>query len=362
MSKLLSVSAFTLLLALGAQAAEINGRVTNGTTNQPLAGASVNLIALREQMVPVREGETDSQGRFRFVIDANPNERFLVQVPYRGVIYSQPALFTSGDTITVDLTVFEADAKTSDISVEAHTIFLQPQPDHVQVSEFYLVRNTSQPPRAYAPDSGSFRFALPGTVGDLQVSAGRSDGVSLRQQPQPTGIGNTFRIDFAFKPGESEVQVSYALPLQGNTFDLNLPLVLKSARRHVAVPREGVKLTGKDLTEIQQTQAPQVRVFLAAVEPPASLSLHIEVDPAALEAAAAAAPPPAAEGAAEGQSQVRIVPQPVNAARWYIVALSLIVLFLGLYYLYALEPAPKSADVASSQPGRRRRDESRAHG
>jgi hypothetical protein len=349
------------LVALPAAAAEVTGVVTNGTTGQPVAGQSVSLIALRGQMVPVGEAQTGADGRYRFVVAANPNERFLVQVPFQGVNYSEPALFTGGDTITADIEVFDSHAPAQAVSIEAHTIFLQPQPGHVRVTEFYLTRNSSQPPRTYAPDGGSFRFALPPTVGDLQVSAGRSGGVSLRQSPQPTDKQNVFSIDYAMKPGDTEIQLSYAVPMDGTTLDFQLPLLAQTPRRHVAVPRQGVKVDGVGLTEVQQTQAPQVRVYSVGVQAPNSLSLHMEVDPAALQAAAAA--PAAGEEAPAGEeNQVKILPHPVTQARWYIVALTLLVLSLGLYYLYSLQPALKKSNAASAQPDHGRPGERPARG
>jgi hypothetical protein len=344
---LLSAGALAALFAVPASAAEISGQVTNGTTGQPLPGQFINLLALRGQMVPVRETETDSEGRFRFVVAANPNERFLVQVPYRGVMYSQPALFATGDKVTVNLEVFEADARPRDVVTEAHTIFLQPHRGHVRVTEFFLVKNTSSPPRTYAADEGTFRFTVPGVVGDLQVSAGRAGGASLRQQPQPLEKQNSFAISYAFKPGDTELQISYAVPMADTSIELNLPLTYQAPSRHVAIPRQGVTLQGSGLTEIQQAEIPRARVYSASVEAPGILSLRLEADAAAL--AAAETPSPAAQSAPSGESQVKIVPHPVNRARWYIVALTLIMLSFGLYYLYSIQAAPTGANVASSQ-------------
>jgi len=340
--RIILLSVLGLVSAPTLSALEITGKVTNGTTGQPVANQFVNLMALREQMVPVRETETDSKGRFRFVVDANPNERFMVQVPYRGVLYSRPAMPTSGDTVTADVEVYEIGARPGDVALEAHTIFLEPHRDHVRVMEFFALKNSSRPPRAFYPDGGGFRFALPGVVGDLQVTAGRRGSVSLRQQPQPTAQADIFVIDFALRPGESEIQVSYALPVTGNTFDLRLPLPFPAARRHLAIPKQGVKLEARDLTELEQAQAPQSRVYTVGTKTPGTLALKLTLDPAALEAAQALAPASAeapAEGG-EGGSQVQIVPHPVSQAQWYIVGLTLFVLILGLYYLYSLAPVP----------------------
>jgi len=348
--RLLVTTLLVLSFAPSVAALEITGRVINGTTGQPIANQFVNLMALREQMVPVRETETDSQGRFRFVVAANPNERFLVQVPYRGVLYSRPAMPASGETVTADIEVFEIGARPDEVALEAHTIFLEPHRDHVRVMEFYAVNNTSRPPRAFYPDGGGFRFALPGVVGDLQVSAGRGGGVSLRQQPQPTAQQDVFVIDFAVRPGQSEIQVNYALPLQGNAFELRLPLPFAAARRHLAVPRQGVKLDARDLTELKQSQAPQARVYTVGTKSPGTLALKLTLDPEALEAARALAPPSAQpQPAAEGGSQVQIVPHPVSQAQWYIVGLTLFVLLLGLFYLYSFAPVPPATDAGSHQ-------------
>jgi len=334
-------------LASSISAAEIRGRVTNGTTGRPVPGVFVSLLALRGQMVPVRETETDAEGRFRMVVAANPNERFLVQVPFQGVTYSQPAVFTSGETVTADVEVFEAGARPQNIELEAHTIFLEPHQDHLRVTEFYALRNGSTPPRTAAPDGGSFRFALPGTVGDLQVSAGKPGGVSLRQAPQATETENTYAIDYAFKPGETEIQISYALPTSGTTINLSLPLLLPTSRRHLAIPKQGVTLEAKSVSEIQQTQAPQVRVFSVGIAAPAELPLRLEVDPEALRATSVT--PATTPAAAASESQVQIVPHPVSRAQGYIVVLLLFILSLGLYYLYSLPPALSATDAASSQ-------------
>lgn len=347
-----------VVLVPEARAAEIVGRVTNATTSQAVPGQSVNLLALRAQMVPIRETQTDSEGRFRFVVDANPSERFLVQVPFRGVNYNAPAAFSSGERITADVTVYETGAAAADISVQAHTIFIEAHSGHVRVSDFYSVENRSRPPRAYAPERGSFRFTLPGPVGDLQISAVRSGGMPLRQQPQPAEVANTFVVDFPLHPGETEFQVSYALPLGGTALDLELPLGVVTARRHLAVPRQGVRVEGAGLKEIVQTQAPQARVYEVEARAPGNLKLHLEVDPAAV----AAAPEPSTPAAPQGENAVSIIPHPVNQAQWYIVGLTLLVLLLGLYYLSSLDPAlrgkpsgraPTATNEPARQPGRR---------
>ncbi len=341
-----------LLAVVSASAVEVVGQVTNGTTGRPVPGVFVNLIALRGQMVPVRETETDAQGRFRMVVAANPNERFLVQVPFQGIIYTEPAALSGSDTLTVNVQVFESGAPPSDLVLEAHTVILEPHSNHLRVNEFYALRNASRPPRTLPGEGGSFRFALPGSVGDLQVSAGRPGGMSLRQSPQQTDTENAFALAYDFKPGETEIQVSYALPLSGNNLELTLPLLRPTARRHIAVPREGVRVESRDVREIEQSQAPQLRVYSVATVAPGALPLRLEIDPAALQAATSTSVAPSAGAPAAGESQVQIVAHPVSQARWYIVTLLLVILSVGLYYLYSLQPSAKTTDAPSSHSSR----------
>lgn len=343
-------AAAVALLAPSLYAAEVAGRVTNGTTGKPVPGQFVNLMALRGQMEPVAETETDAQGRFRFALAANPNERYMVQVPYRGVLYSRPAMFAGGETVTADIEVFEVGARPQDIRVETHTIFLEPHRGHLRVNEYYELSNTSRPPRTYYPEGGGFRFSLPAGADDLEISAGRAGAPSLRQQPQPVEAETSYALDFALRPGNSEIQVSYAVPMSGETLELKLPLRAAAARRHLVIPKEGVRVEAAGLSDFPQTQAPQARVYAVGLQSPGELSVRVTVDPAALEAAAAAAA--REQPAAGGEGQVEIVPHPVNRAQWYIVGLSLFVLLLGLYYLSSLQPAPAATDGNRLEPDR----------
>ncbi|MBI2956790.1 MAG: carboxypeptidase regulatory-like domain-containing protein [Acidobacteria bacterium] len=334
-----------------ADAAEIVGRVTNATTGQPVPGQSVNLLALRGQMVPIRETQTNSEGRYRFVVAANPNERFLVQVPFRGVNYNRPAMFAEGGRITADVEVFETGASPADVQLDSHIIFLEPHRGHLRLNEFYSFANRSRPPRTFAPDAGSARFALPAAASDLQVAAGRAGGMPLRQQPQSTERENTFVVHFPLYPGESEVQVSYVVPISEDSASLRLPLSRPAARRHLAVPREGVELMSPHLKEMPAaTEVPHARIFEVTLAAPADLELKLRIDPAALEAARALAAPAAEAAPAAAETTVSIIPHPVNRAQWYILGLTLFVLLMGLVYLYSLRPAEHRADAATREP------------
>ncbi|MFQ5694398.1 MAG: hypothetical protein ACE5HB_00250, partial [Terriglobia bacterium] len=268
----------------------------------------------------------------------------LVQVPYRGVIYSRPAVLTAGDTISVAIEVFDAGARPEDIEVKSHVIFLEPHRGHVRLTEFYAVHNHSRPPRAYNPDGGSFRFTLPAGARELQGSAGRPGGMPLRQQPQPTDAQDSYALTYALKPGETEVRLNYVLPADNNTLELRLPLTVTTERRHLAIPRAGVELEAQGIQEVPQNEAPRMRVISIDPDARPEFRARLRFEPEALESAAALAPPPQATS----QSVVEIIPHPVNRARWYILGLTLVVLSLGASYLYSLRPALEGNQAANA--------------
>lgn len=343
-----SIAVFVLsaavLLAVSASAAEITGRVRNATTNQPAAGVSVNLIALRQGMVPVRETVTDRQGRYRFVVESNPNEQFLVQVPFQGVNYNQPAAATAGGSVTADVTIYEAGASPDDITITEHIIFFEPRSNHVQILELFSITNSSNPPRSYAPEDGSFTFAVPDTVGDLQALVSTPTGMPLKRQPQPAGEKNNYTLSYPLRPADTQIRISYVVPLSGSHLELRLPRAAPADTRFVVIPSAGVKLSGAGLEEIPQTRSPDRSIF--AVREPAAdaLALSMEID-AEVVARAAAQLTTAQPAAPQRDNPVTIIAHPINQVQFYIVGLGLFVLLFGLYYLYSLEPSPGNSET-----------------
>lgn len=230
-------------------AGTLQGTVRNGTTGQPAAGVDVILIQLQGGMQPVGNTKTDAQGHFEFThpqIGAGP---MLVRAVYRGVNYHEP--IPPGKT-TAEVQVFEPTDKAGTFAIAARAVILQPNATDLLVGEEYSIENETQPPVAYFHQNGSFVFALPDGAELGQVSAAGASGMPVVQGTIDKGKGLE-AIDFPFRPGESNVRVSYKVPYAGNETKLRISSPYPVARLAVFAP-PGVTVTGEGFSPAGQEQ------------------------------------------------------------------------------------------------------------
>jgi hypothetical protein len=235
--------------SLIASAGTLQGTVRNGTTGQAAAGVDVILIQLQGGMQPVGNTKTDAQGHFEFThpqIGAGP---MLVRAVYRGVNYHEP--IPPGKT-TAEVQVFEPTDKAGTFAVAARAVILQPNASDLLVGEEYSIENKTQPPMAYFHQNGSFVFALPDGAELSQVSAAGASGMPVVQGTIDKGKGLE-AIDFPFRPGESNVRVSYKVPYAGNETKLRISSPYPVARLAVFAP-PGVTVTGDGFAPAGQEQ------------------------------------------------------------------------------------------------------------
>jgi uncharacterized membrane protein YgcG len=209
----------------------------------------VILIQLQGGMQPVANTKTDAQGHFAFThadIGAAP---MLVRAVYRGVNYHEP--IPPGKT-TAEVQVFEPTDKAGTFTIGARAVILQPNASDLLVGEEYSIENKTQPPMAYFHQNGSFVFALPDGAQLSQVSAAGSSGMPVVQGTIDKGKGLE-AIDFPFRPGESNVRVSYKVPYAGNETKLRISSPYAVGRLAVFAP-PGVTVTGDGFSPAGQEQ------------------------------------------------------------------------------------------------------------
>src|SRR5437016_1603161 len=212
--------------AAASQAGTVHGTVNNGTTGKPGAGVEVILIQLQGGMQPIANTKTDGAGKFSF---DNPNiggQPMLIRAVYKGVNFHQP-LPPGKDSIAVE--VFEPSGDATIVSVPSHVVIFQPNGDKLLVGEEYGVKNDSQPPQAFFKVAGNFETALPVGAELKQIAASGPSGMPVVQAPIDKG-NNKYAIAFAFRPGESEVRLSYELPYPNNKITVKLPTAYGGGR------------------------------------------------------------------------------------------------------------------------------------
>jgi len=333
-------------------AATVHGTVNNGTTGKPGAGVEVVLIQLQGSMQPVANTKTDASGNFTF---DNPNiggQPMLIRAVYKGVNFHQP-LPPGKDSISVEVFEPTGDAKT--ISVPSHVVIFQPNGASLIVGEEYGVKNDSKPPQAFFKLDGNFDAALPDNAQLKQIAASGPSGMPVVQAPIEKGK-NKYAISFAFRPGESEVRLSYELPYPNNKIAVKLPTLYGGGRLLVVAP-PSVTLTGDGLQMAGQEQGMNI-YERASVATGTTITINLSgtaPPPAAASAPDAGGAPGRAENVQGGDAPaagIQSIPGRLDEYKWWLVG-GFCVLFLFAAVLLWKKPISVSVagpEVFTEQP------------
>jgi hypothetical protein len=221
-----------LAFAAAAAAGTLSGTVKNGTTGKFVPHQTVVLLSPMGGMQEITAVETDAQGHFQFNAPEIGQGPLLVRVPYKNVSYHQAA---PPGRDSVDITVFESTAPASAMHITTRTIIFQPNGPRLLVGEEFLIENDTTPPVTYANPKGTFEFAIPEGAQLGQVNTTAPGGMPVTQGTIDKAK-NRFALDFAIKPGESNIRISYDLPYDGDRASIRPPNVLAVARILLAAP------------------------------------------------------------------------------------------------------------------------------
>ena len=194
-------------------------------------------------------------------------------------------------------------------------------------AEEYEVQNNAQPPAAFFRTEGNFDFAIPEGATMGQVSTTTSMGMAVTQASIEKGKGR-FAIAYPFRPGQTNVRLSYGLPYTNNAATVKLPATYPGAKILVVVP-PGITVTGDGLAAAGQEQGMMVYTHDAL---PAKGVLTVSLSGAATGQPAAdeqgqAAPQEGNSRQNQGP-EVIAAPSRLNDFKWYI--------FAGLIALFAM--------------------------
>jgi hypothetical protein len=221
-----------LAFAASASAGTLSGTVKNGTTGKLVPHQTVVLLSPMGGMQEITAVETDAQGRFQFNAPEIGQGPLLVRVPYKNVSYNQAA---PPGRDSVDITVFESTAPASAMQIASRTIIFQPNGPRLLVGEEFVIENSTNPPVTYANPKGTFEFGIPEGAQLGQVSTTAPGGLPVTQGTIDKAK-NRFALDFAIKPGESNIRLSYDLPYDGDRASIRPLTVLPAARVLIAAP------------------------------------------------------------------------------------------------------------------------------
>ncbi len=188
----------------------IEGQITNGTNNRPVANLEVSLLQPRQGMQQVATASTDANGRFLIVqSEIDPSSFYLLQAEFQGVHYPAPIEFDPTNTANVNLTVFEATRSDLNLRIQSMRILVRAEGPKVRVQEQYIVQNPSAPPRAYYNPDCTFRFRLSPAASEPTVAVAGMMNMALPQTAERGKSAGEFFIRYPIKPGLTSVMVAY---------------------------------------------------------------------------------------------------------------------------------------------------------
>jgi len=350
-ARILSTTAFVLTLTAVAHAGTIGGIVINRTTGKPEPNVALDLLSPTQNMMELATVTSDANGHFTVTKDNIGSAPILIRATLHDVSFNT---FAPPGRPNVEVEVYDISKDPKTVTIPSHIVIFQPQGDKLVGAEEYEVTNSSNPPVAYFRTEGNFDFAIPenGTLG--QVSATTSMGMSVAQASIDKGKGR-FAIAYAFRPGQTNVRLSYELPYPNNTASVKLPATYAGSKLLVVAP-PGVTISGDGLTASGQEQGMMVYTH----DPlPAKGVLSVS-----LSGVGSAAPADAGGqgGAQEGNSrtggqEVIAAPSRLDEFKWFIFA-GLAALFamgailLSRKQVVAVESADEAAPVESPRPAK----------
>ena len=319
--------------------------LVNGTTGGPGSGEKVTLYRLAGEMTPVQELGAVS-GRFEITdIELEGQRPMLLQVTSSGVNYNQPIDFGRGYEAQAEITVYDTFHEWDDAVLEITTsrFLYRREGDKLLVDKVFVVENRSSPPRTYHNPDGTFRFNLP--TNDLlslhSVSASGASGMPVPQPASPIATGPGYVTKTAFKPGETQMAISYEVSYSGGRYGVDAQSfhVLPELLVFLAPPDMNVEAEGWEILGVE----PQGRFFairksdVAAGDPirfelSGGSSVAEDLVPSGSGSGEGAAPPAATTG-----GTVTRLTDPTLASKWAVVILMAAALGYGL--LAALYPS-----------------------
>jgi hypothetical protein len=320
--RILSTLFAAFLLTSIANAGTASGTVVNRTTGKPVPNADLDLLAPTQGMKVLASVKSDAQGQFTATNDAIGAGPVLIRVTYQGVAFNT---FLPPGRPTVEVEVFDVSKDPRAIVAANHVVIFQPRGDKLIGAEEYVVQNSSQPQVAFFRSEGNFDFLIPENATLQQVTATSTLGMDVPQASIEKGKGR-FSVAYAFRPGATNIRLSYELPYPDLKAIVKLSAAFPGMKLLVVAP-VGVTLSGDGLIAAGQEQG----MLVFSHEPlAAKASLTVNVSglgaPQAADASGGEQSQAGAQGAMpqEGNSRtggqdVQAVPGRLDVLKWPIL-------------------------------------------
>ncbi len=333
-----------LMLCSSALAETLTGTVKNGTTGKAGAGDEIVLLNLAEGMQEAARTKADAKGNFSFNL-SDTGSPHLVRVIHQGVTYHRMA---PPGTTSVEATVYDVAKKVDGISVTADVMRVQAENNNLEIIRLFAINNGSNPPKTQMNDQ-NFEFYLPEGAQVDQAMAKTAGGQPVNSSAVPQKEKNRYAFIFPLRPGETQFQISYHLPYNGQaTLD---PKSLYPLDHFVVMLPKSMQFSGP--ASFQSMQDPQQSDSLVQVvsnaQPSQALAFKVSgtgVLPAKEEGGGGSAQGTLGGAQTSGRDSRPggglgppiEAPDPLEKYRWYILGVFACALAVGGYYIAKRSP------------------------
>jgi hypothetical protein len=321
-SRFLPILLTTFLLAAAVHAGTLSGTVINRSTGKPEPNVTLDLLSPTAGMAELATTKSDAQGHFTVTKDSIGMAPVLIRATFHDVSFNT---FAPPGTPNVEVEIYDISTDPKTISVASHVIIFEPQNDKLIGAEEYSITNAAQPPFAFFRTEGNFDFAIPANAHLNQVSTTTSMGMAITQASIEKGKGH-FAIAYPFRPGQTNVRLSYELPYTNHSVALKLPASYPGVKLLVVVA-PGVTITGDGLNPAGQEQGMLVYTH-DALPAKGFLAINLSGEPSPQAAGAEQGQGGAQEGNSRQGPEVIAAPSRLDEFKW--------ILFAGLIALFAM--------------------------
>jgi hypothetical protein len=339
-ASLIAVAFSLALISSAASATTFTGTVTNGTTGKPAANVDVVLLSLQNDMQSVANTKTNSQGKYTLNYTPTGQTPLLVRAIYKGMFFH--GMLPPGVS-TVDVQIYEPSPNPSTVQMPTRMIVFQPIGTVLTVAEISTFQNSSTPPLTYFKGDGDFEFQLPDGADKMQVRAQGPEHMSTEQGTIDRGK-NRYAIAYAFRPGDSAVNLQYEVPYAGNKTTVHFSTIYAADKVMIFAP-PSVSISSSGFEPAGSTQGMSVYSRDAI---PAGGTFDVSVSgtaPPPTDADQQGQADPSTQGRDAGAAPVAAVAPRTAPFQWILLAGFGSIFLLGAAFLFR-KPAPAIAPAA----------------
>ena len=218
----------------------------NGTTGQPVARQTLQLLMPRGGMQQVATAATEANGRFVFSPnDLDTTSFYLLQATYQDVNYHAPVRFDAEGAAQVEVTVYDSTRTAPPLRIQSARLVVHAEGGKLHVQDMFAVRNSAAPPRSYVNPEGTFRLRLPQTAGEPTAAVAGMMNMPLPETLSPGQTPGDFFLQYPLKPGLTVVMVAYEMDYAANQVELKDAVAYPIDRAELLVSPPGLAVNSR---------------------------------------------------------------------------------------------------------------------